>query len=248
MGALLGAGLLVLLALFTLRLALGQPAPPTTLSEAIIQRGYTASAATAPAYAGNVTQLDIVSQTITQGWQGYYGQVSGTIVLDDSQNNSIYAWDIASPEGEIYATRSAASITWTAGNVVCANITHVGTEETALNFNLDGGQDADGINETFSYSTHQGFNVSAKGFEPGECNFTVSTYVNDTAPGGNYPRAFNETLLYSRSESAMVYAALLNNDQYGFNESLWDFQMLVAEDGHQSDTTSTTYYFYVELS
>ena len=233
-------GLVLVLALFNVR---AEPQAPTDLSVVTSSRRQASGVATVPAYAGNVTELDIDASIVTQGWQAYYGQVSGTIVLDDANNNSVYTWSLTSPEGEIYATRNDTVINWTASNIVCANLTHIEAEESALNFNFDGNQDADGINETFTYTTHPGFNVSAEGFEPDECPFTVSTYVNDSAG----TRSFNETLLYSSSEDTLVYMSLLNDDAYGFNYTQWDFQMLVAEDGHSGDTATTTYYFYVEL-
>src|SRR3989338_1693424 len=238
-------GLVLLLGLLA---ALAQPTPPTDVSVVTSSRRAEASSATVPAYAGNVTELRINVSMVTQGWQAFYGTVSGTIVLDDAFNNSVYTWDLTSPEGEIYATRNNTPLNWTAGNIVCANLTNVETEESALNFNLGGGQDADGINETFTNISHPSFSVGLQSFAADQCNFTVSTYVNDSTPGGSVPRSFNETLLYSASERAVVYTALVTDDNYGFNGSRWDFQMLVGEDGHSGDTASTPYYFYVELS
>ena len=56
------------------------------------------------AYAGNITELNIVGTTITQTWQGFVGNVSGTITLDDSENNTLINWSLGDPEGEVYAT------------------------------------------------------------------------------------------------------------------------------------------------
>ena len=63
-------------------------------------------------------------------------------------------------------------------------------------------------------------------------------------------RNFNETLLYSISEADLIYTALITRggaDGFKSNNDNYDFQMLVAEDGHQGDTSTTNYYFYVEL-
>jgi len=239
--------LVTLLIVLLAYVAYGEVAVPSELNQVTVSRRGDTTVAAVPAYAGNVTELNIDTSTVTQGWQGYYGSVTGAIVLDDAQNQSIYAWEYTNPQGEIYATRNATVINWTATNIICANITHIETEESELNFNLEGSQDLDGINETFTYITHPGFNVSNEGFESDECNFTVSTYVNDTAPGGDTPRAFNETLLYSSSDAGLIYMAYLNDDAYGFNATPYDFQMLVAEDGHSGDTATTMYYFYVEI-
>jgi hypothetical protein len=236
--------------LFLLALATGAlaaPSGPDELNRVSSSRRAISPATSIQAQAGNVTELRINTSTITQGWQGYYGNVTGTIVLDDALNNSMYSWELADPEGEIFATRDNNGISWDASNIICANITTINAEETALNFNLGTGQDADGINETFRFATHPAFNVSAKGFNADTCGFTVSTYVND----GAGVRSFNETLLYSKSDASLIYAALIfPGGTYGFktDSSMYDFQMLVAEDGHAGDASPTDYYFYVELS
>ena len=223
------------------------PAGPEDLATLNTSRRTTGAARSVQAQAGNVSELSINTTTITQGWQGYYGNISGTIVLDDALNNSMYTWDLADPEGEVYASRND-SINWTSGNIICANTTHVESEGSALNFNLGTGQDVDGINETFSETTHPAFNVSSTGFASGACGFTVSTYVDD-APDAS--RIFNETLLYSISDSSLIYVALIvqgGADGFKSGSENYDFQLLVAEDGHQGDTSTTDYYFYVEIS
>ena len=221
------------------------PTPPnedfTILS--VSRRGYIGSKSQL-AEAGNVTELGINVSQVTRGWQGYYGNISGVIVLDDSSNNTMYEWTLADPEGEIFASMND-SITWSGTNIICANIGHIQTEETALNFNSIG-QDVDGINETFTETNHPAFAVGNNTFVADLCNFTVSTYVDD-GPGA---RTFNETLLYSTAESSMVYMAYIfqgGSDGFQSNDNNYDFQMLVAEDGHDGDTTPTTYYFWVEV-
>ncbi len=239
--------LLVVITWLAISVLADDPAGPEGLATLNTSRRITGAARSVQAQAGNVSELSINTTTITQGWQGYYGNISGTIVLDDALNNSMYTWDLADPEGEVYASRNN-SINWTSGNVICANITHVESEESALDFNLGIGQDVDGINETFGETTHPAFNVSSTGFLADQCDFTVSTYVDD-APDAS--RNFNETLLYSMSDSSLIYVALIvqgGADGFKSGNENYDFQMLVAEDGHQGDSTATNYYFYVEIS
>ena len=71
------------------------------------------------AWAGNVTGLNISAQSITQAWQGYFGNVTGIITLDDSYNRTLYDWTLADPEGEVYAAND--TVTWT--NIQCFNFT-----------------------------------------------------------------------------------------------------------------------------
>ncbi|MFC1741723.1 hypothetical protein ACFL3V_04270 [Nanoarchaeota archaeon] len=208
-----------------------------------------AGASTVEAIAGNVTQLTVAGTTVTQSWQGYYGNITGVITLDDASNNTMYDWALASPEGEIYA--STASVNWTSGNVQCYDfdMTDVGWSafvtlaelETSLNIATD---DIDGVDETF---------VEGLGYD----SFYVGDYtINTTCPttqtyNGTEVKdanSFQEVLLYDNSSSAMVYTAIIEETEpIGFNDQPWDFQMLVAEDGHGGDATTTTYYFYVEL-
>ncbi|HLD55637.1 MAG TPA: hypothetical protein VJB35_05240, partial [Candidatus Nanoarchaeia archaeon] len=63
------------------------------------------------AIAGNVTEINIVGFSTTQSWQGYFGNVSGTLQLADGSDNVMYNWSLASPEGEIYASVNN-SINW----------------------------------------------------------------------------------------------------------------------------------------
>ena len=58
---------------------------------------------------GNMTSLGINSTKITLRWQGFYGNVTGTITLDDASNNTLYNWQLASPQGEIYASNGSTS-------------------------------------------------------------------------------------------------------------------------------------------
>ena len=107
----------------------------------------------------------------------------------------------------------------------------------------------DNFTNTFNQqNAHPAFNVSTtNGFAAGECDFNTQTYVNDSTPDGDPPRAFNETVLFDPLGNFTVYMAFLNDNQYGFNRTYWDFQMLVPEDGWNDNTVATTYYFYLEL-
>ena len=85
------------------------------------------------AEAGNVTRLEISSLTQTQTWQGYYGDIYGTITLDDAFNYTMYDWYMAEPQGEIYAA-SAIITNW--DTVHCLDYNNNGSY---LNYSYDGG-------------------------------------------------------------------------------------------------------------
>jgi len=187
------------------------------------------------ATAGNVTELVIEGFSVTQSWQGYYGNVSGAIRLGDSSGNVMYNWSLASPSGEVFASRSN-SVAWS--SIDCFNWTASGAAlETA--YNIDDA--ADGVNETFKDSnSHAAFYVGSEEFTSGEC---MSTDVFDDT--GAVDGTFEEVLLHDGSD--VVFASLLEDDVDGFDSNTHDFQMLVLEDGHEGNTDTTQYFFYIEL-
>jgi hypothetical protein len=193
------------------------------------------------ALAGNVTELTITGFTTTQSWQGYFGNVSGTIQLADASDNVMYNWSLADPEGEVYAT-NATSVDWE--SIACFDlVTNHESLELAYNIAND---DMDGINETFSDSnTHDLFYTNNVQFSAGDC---PSTYIyGDT--GAGVSTEFQEVLMTDQSAaSQIIFASIIEESSViGFDNVDHDFEMLVLEDGHGTDTSTTTYYFYVEL-
>ena len=190
-----------------------------------------------PAQAGNVTELNIFGYTTTQSWQGYFGNVTGTIQLADASDNIMYNWSLASPEGEIYATVSN-SVDWS--GIECFNFTANGTDLEA-SFNITP-SDVDGVNETFSYNNgHDLFYTNHVEFIEGEC---MSTQLFDNT-GKGVDDYFEEILLWDGSD--VVFTTLLEENALGFDGGSHDFEMIVLEDGHSNDVDITPYYFYVEL-
>jgi hypothetical protein len=215
------------------------------------------------AYAGNITGINIQGFTTTAAWQGYYGNVTGTIQLADAADNVLYNWTLASPEGEIFASTNN-SIDWT--SIQCFNFTADGTEpgpgaETAGATSVQGlnltqletrftiaSDDVDGVNETFNYTInadgHDLFYVASLEFSDSECLHT-KPFGDSGGPAAN---EFEEVLMYEPATGSVVFAAILEESAVtGFNNRDNDFQMLVLEDGHGTDTVTTTYYFFVEL-
>ncbi len=212
------------------------------------------------AYAGNVTELNIGGGSVTQAWQGYFGNVSGTLQLADANNNVLYNWSLASPSGEVYASTNQ-TITWT--NIQCFNFTANGqggdesgnggttnlngTNLTTLEtlFNIDAG-DIDGVDETFSLvgSVHDAFFTASQSFSAGECPSTALFDSTGEGVDGN----FEEALLYEPASGSVVFASIIESGSVnGYDGSDYDFEMLVLEDGHGVDVTATTYYFFVEI-
>lgn len=212
-------------------------------------------------FAGNVTEITTPEGIgTTQAWAGYFGNISGTIMLADNLDNVMYNWTLASPEGEIFASINN-SISW--DNIQCFNFTAEGTYqdesgnggttslygknltqlESEYNIRPD---DLDGVDETFYLSglgTHNTFYVNSKEFSEGEC---WNTRIIDWTGLGQDDN-FEEVLLYEPVTASVIFGALLNEDVLGFDNKPHDFEMIVLEDGHQTDTEVTIYYFYAVM-
>ena len=219
------------------------------------------AAASDNALAGNVTELNIYGVSTTQSWQGYYGNVTGEIQLSDGSDHVLYNWTQASPTGEVYASTNS-TIYWS--NIQCFNYTAkgnytseagnggttdlYGTNLTQLEttFGINSSTDVDGVNSTFNLigpGTHNLFYTANKQFSSGQC---PNTRIYDSS-GGGVNNHFEEVLLYEPVSSSVVFTSLLNKDVMGFDNKAHDFEMLVLENGHGTDTSTTPYYFYVEI-
>ena len=71
------------------------------------------------------------------------------------------------------------------------------------------------------------------------------TIVGGARAGGSY----QEVILIDILSNALLYTAIIDFERNttGFNGKVWDFQMIVPEDGHGTDTATTEYNFYLEL-
>jgi hypothetical protein len=240
-----------------------------TPSGATVTRGNSSSAVADAAgsdnaLAGNVTSLDLWARTTTQSWQGYFGNVSGTIQLADGSGNVMYNWTQASPRGEVYSSTNQ-TIFWT--NVQCFNFSATGAytneagnggqtnkfgtnlSELQARFGISNNAsnyDPDSVNNTFSLlgaGTHNLFYTANKQFSEGQCQ---NTRIFDSTGTGVNDR-FEEVLQYEPVSASVIFTSILNQDLSGFDSKTHDFEMLVPENGHGTDVATTPYYFFVEL-
>ncbi len=224
---------LVLSAIAFVKLASAEPTGGTVNVVGSSRKSAASPGSTAVA-AGNVTEVTISGTTVTQSWAGFYGNVTGTIVLADSNDNTFYDWSVTSPQGEVYASRSN-SITWS--NIQCASDTEIATENTNLNM----GSAADNITNTFNQQSHPAFYVGTVSIAANTCKST-----NAYNESGSQNSDFYNVLLSDGSN--IVYTAILEQDANNFKGTTSDFELLVGEDGHgAAGGTTTTYYFWVEI-
>jgi hypothetical protein len=213
-------------------------------------------AQTAYAVAGNITEFNTDTSSITRTWQGYFGNVTGTIVLGDANNNTLYDWSVSQPQGEIYAVRSATVPTWS--DTRCANQGELQQEDLDLSVNTS--VDEDAVNRTFvvlgsaeavaNYGGalgHPTFYVADSEILADQCPVT---YLYNAGVPDDY---FREVILSDNGAVPIIYTAFLAHtfnpfaESTGFDGATHDFQMIVGENGHGTDIASSTYYFYLEL-
>ena len=229
---------ILLLGIFVAWNVVAIPTGPSNINIISSSRYPVTLASNTSAIAGNVTELNFVSNSVTNTWQGYYGNISGSIKLGDANNNTLYDWTTASPNGEIYATRTSGVPSW--ASVACANQVNVTAEDTILGVNVS--VDQDSVNKTFLNTTaFSTFYVGSLNINSSQNCRAVNLYNGTAAPSNN----FQEVLLNDGTN--MIYTALITKDANGFDNRTHDFQMLVGENGHNGDVAATPYYFYLEL-
>lgn len=211
-----------------------------------------------PSTAGNVTSLNINSTEITKRWQGYYGNVSGLITLDDANNNTLYNWQLASSDGEVYASNGS-SVTWS--NIQCLNFTADESSAEGYRYNLSSannliglGSDSeqakeDSVNATFNLTYGDaGSGTTDETFEVGSVtidNAANCSMANLFNSNGWQSSSFHEVLL--TDNESIIFASLLENSVAGFQNIGIGFEMIVGVNGTDS-TTTDNYYFFVELT
>ena len=101
---------------------------------------------------GYIYTINLDSEEQNSRWKAYVGNVTGSLVLQDADGWSIYNWTLNTIVGEVYATRNSTTISW--GDIRCANRTHIGNEEIALNHTSN---PDDNITTTFNTKNHTSF-------------------------------------------------------------------------------------------
>jgi hypothetical protein len=231
--------LLIAFGIVSVSMVVAAPTGPSSFNTLSTSRYDSAGAANISAVAGNVTELNFVANTITNTWQGYFGNVTGTIVLGNSNNQSMYNWNSSSPTGQIYATRIDTVPNW---NLIrCADQIEVNAEDLVLGVNQS--VDQDSVNKTFLNDTlFNTFYVGSKNINSTQDCRAVQLFDSTGLASSD----FSEVLLSDTSN--IIYTGLITTPKTGFDNRTHQFEMLVGENGHLGDTTATPYYFYIELN
>ena len=192
-------------------------------------------------------------------WKAYVGNVTGTLTLDDADDNTIFQWSLTSVTGEVYATRASGSINWSGinctwrGESIARYNESNRTVEEFENRALNQSNKDDNITATFSKANHSSFTTGSIAIGKNEC-FTVQTYQKDAAQvfADSNNANFTPVILYDGTNITngnVVYETKIESDVTGYrSDSTYDFQMLLPENGLAGFAGSTAYYFYVELT
>ena len=179
---------------------------------------------------GFVANADISGSTQTRKWQGYFGEISGNLTLENAAAAQMYSWAVTNISGQVYATQDNA-IVWT--NIAAQNNCTIDEAIT--------GTGRDRVSNTFTNSSNSQFDVGNITIAVNS-SCTAYTYVN----GAPQSSVFEEVILTDDSGATTgIYTALLENDATGFDGSTHDFQMIVPA---SPAVAGTVYYFYLELT
>lgn len=192
---------------------------------------------------GTITTIILSSIQQNNRWKAYVGNVSGYLSLDDAAGNTIYDWNVGgTASGELYVTRYA-SVSF--ANITCITDGNISAESAYMNMTL---AQQDGVNMTFNYTSHQAITIGTVppvSLGANSCRSTA-TYVNDTRQAAMDGSQLFQEVLAQDQASRVVYITILNNDQTGFNNRSYDFQIIVPE--NPVNLSQTVYYFFTELS
>ena len=171
--------------------------------------------------AGGTKQVDVSSTLSTSRWAGFYGSITATIVLADASSNWFKNWTVSSVDGaHVYAS-----------NVSTPDFsTLTYARQTDMPSFLTTSGASDNWQNTFTnHETHtfNGNNLDA--------NYTYTYNSTGTETFKTYA--------LKDGSSNLIWAALAQNNVAGYDGGTVDYQLLVPVDG----TTSTTYYFFLEL-
>jgi hypothetical protein len=122
----------------------------------VVDTGSNRSASYRQDAGGRIISLTLSLDQQDTAWKAYVGNVTGTYVLKNSNNYSIYEWPLgATITGEVYISRNS-SANFSTGAITCANNSEMAAEQTFLGMSSSA---SDNINSTFNSTSHAAFSA-----------------------------------------------------------------------------------------
>jgi len=191
---------------------------------------------------GYIATFNLTANVQNVRWKAFVGNATGSFTLADATGSTIYNWASAAITGRIYATRNSSIINW--GSVNCSNATTLGNESAAMILNTTTAP-SDMLTMTFNMTPGNApFYVGATFIGANTCP-TLLTYKNSAPQSGTTD--FQEVPLFTPPGNLIYETPIQSPPVVGYNGQLYNFQMLVPENGTVGYNSSTAYYLYVEL-
>jgi len=112
---------------------------------------------------GSITTMVLNGTTQNVRWKAYVGNVSGSLTLDNSKNQTLFDWEFAEMTGEVYATRKTSSVSWSDINCSWGVTGDPGNRNVSEKENMDINHTSgvDNISATFDTRKHEEFYVGS---------------------------------------------------------------------------------------
>ena len=199
-------------------------APAGASTNQFSEETYTSAAGTSTTEGGNVTGLNISGDQQTVKWAGFFGNISGGIVLKDSSGDSFYEWTVSDVTNcTVYAANESVT-TW-------SNLANAAPSNMYSWLVTAGSEDA--YNETFKTEATANFNGGA---------ITANSTTTWTSGSQGVLRTYS--LIEGGGVTTLIWANKANASYTGFDGSLVDYQVLVPA---PESPSTLTYSFYLEI-
>ncbi len=199
----------------------------------IAQKGpysYTPTTPSTTVQAGYIRLANVSTEMSTYHWAGIYGNASGTLVLGDASGSKMYTWT-ATATYVFFDDDN--TINW--GTIDNATCTDIGT---SFSFIADSTGASDSCSNTFTNS--------------GPTNFKSIGNVLSTAYALTYDNTQTPTwktyAVKDTTQGDVFFAAeTITTPGTAFDGSPANYQAILPENGENADTTTQTYYIWIEL-
>ncbi len=192
-----------------------------------INETYTTNPETETIAAGYVKSVNLTAYPATALWAGFFGNVSGYIVLADSAKNEMFHWVPTSYTGSIVWADEDNTVDWL--NLTAGDCSLLGSPWTDTR--------TDSCANTY---TNTGDLVSPT---LGTISSVPYVLLYDNTGAGTY----KSYLVKDDTNGDALYAAEVIDNGNGFNGYPTDYELLVPENGIGNADT-TMFYFWLEFA
>jgi hypothetical protein len=198
----------------------------------------TVAAGTASAWGGNITQVNLTINSSTLHWQGFYGSITGSLILGSGAGDNLKAmkiWSVDNLRGQVYVSRSA-NVDFSAVNSTSVSLSDI---DNAFSFLLNSN---DAAVNTGTNNANPSFYVGQY-IVPSNSRPLITTFNNASQP------VWKEVVLKHANTGTpedFVFVGIINASGIAYNGDLAHFQVIVPENA-AGDTSVSTYYFYGEI-